>query len=113
VKNNLTVFPPTLAFRLGDQGLTWEPEPVRTAGDPESLLGTTLAPESSESRAELADAQRFLESVLAEGPVGSAEVLKSARTNGIAERTLWRAKRALKIDTMRPPGSKGWVWFRP
>ena len=113
VKNNLTVFPPPLAFRISDSGLTWETEPVRSAADPESLLGTTLMPESSESRADLVDAQRFLESLLADGPVASAEVLRHAKDNGIAERTLWRAKRALKVDTMRPPGSKGWVWFRP
>jgi hypothetical protein len=113
IKSNLGAAPPTLAFQIDADGLKWEPEAVSVAGDPESLLRTTGEPESVESRADLAEAKRFLATILADGPVASKAVEKAAKENGIAERTLWRAKRAMKVDAVRRPGEKYWTWFRP
>jgi hypothetical protein len=60
------------------------------------------------------DAREFLESKLADGPVLQAEIQEEAEANGIAKRTLDRAKRDLKIKPWKEkkPGGK-WYWQLP
>ena len=112
VKNNLGPHPPTLAFRISDAGLTWEPSPVEGTAD------TLLASEAMESRSarrERTVAEQFLHDLLAHGPVKSTDVYKDAKANGIAQRTLWRAKVDLGVIADRAKGDikAPWYWMLP
>lgn len=98
-----------LAFHIGDAGLTWEPGVVEGTAD--TLLASDEAPSRSE-RQELDRAVAFLTEQLADGPVRSTTIVKDAKANGIAERTLWRAKAVAKIPAHRN-GQGPWYWMRP
>jgi putative DNA primase/helicase len=113
-KNNLGPEAPALAFRISDAGLTWEPHPVE--GTAERLLAVD-EPTSRSDRRERDDASTFLRTLLAEGPVASKQVEADAKANGIAQRTLWRAKTDLDIvaDRVRTTDGRtaGWYWRLP
>lgn len=67
--------------------------------------------ESVEDRSELAEARRFVLDALSDGPMLSGELTKLAKKEGISERTLRRAKGALKVhsEQRREGGSLiGW-----
>jgi hypothetical protein len=111
-KNNLGPQAPTLAFRINDTGLAWDPDPVSGVNADELLA----AGAGVEDRAEGSDADGFLVEVLAAGEVLSRELLRAARENGISERTLYRAKRRLGIIARHEgqPGKAGrWWWALP
>lgn len=93
--------------------------PARGAGpssrrQPSDLAaGTTPAPSSPDDRpAERVDAGEFLREILAEGPMKQADVIKTARAQGIADRTLRRARRRIGAVALKQgfgPGSC-WLW---
>ena len=114
IKNNLGPEAPALAFRIGEDGLVWEAEPI--AGSADALLAQDEAPTRSESK-EREHAARFLRELLYEGPVASKQVEADAKANGIAQRTLWRAKADLGIVAERSKSQDGrpaaWFWMLP
>jgi hypothetical protein len=56
----------------------------------------------------------FLRGLLADGPVASKQVMADAKANGIAQRTLWRAKTELGVIAERAKGQTGaWYWMLP
>ena len=61
------------------------------------------------------DAKDFLRDLLDDEPVDAKTVLASAKQNGISERTLDRAKKALKIVSAKGEGSLDgtWKWRLP
>ena len=61
------------------------------------------------------DAVKFLKDMLAAGPVPRKEIEDAAEGNGISERTLWRAKKTLKVEAYkdRSKAEGGWVWRLP
>jgi hypothetical protein len=61
------------------------------------------------------DAKKFLNDLLAEGPMESAEIDEAAEANGIARRTLFRAKADLKIVAKKNGfgSGGGWSWRLP
>lgn len=105
VKNNLGKAT-GLAYRLvGDNQATrieWDTEPVLITAD--DL-------DDDRERTPLEEAKAWLIAQLADTPVPSASVLKKAKADGIAERTLKRAKADLKIVSERE--GKVWVWRLP
>jgi len=114
VKNNLGPKAATLAFRIGDAGLVWEPGAVEGTAD------ILLAPDEVESRSarrERDQAETFLRDLLADGPVQSKQIMADAKANGIAQRTLWRAKANLDIIAERARTAAGnvgpWYWHLP
>ncbi len=118
VKNNLAPPAATLAFKIAPSTTTevptlaWERDPVAGA-DADRLLGPGP---SADERAEGQEAADFLLEILAVGRVKAEEVLKAARKAGIAERTLYRAKRQLGVKSTHdgPPGIPGpWYWVLP
>jgi putative DNA primase/helicase len=112
VKTNLGVAPLSLAFRIDDKGLHWESQPL--TGSAEGLLGDGNELTTGSERREREEAKAFLLYVLREGPVSSAVLMKDATANGIAQRTLWRAKRDLGIEAYREPADGGrWRWRLP
>ena len=107
-KNNLAEPPQGLAFQLeqvvvGEGIVTsrvdWEPEPITTTAD-EVLTAT------GKSNLALAEAEDFLEALLADGPVPSKEVDAEAEEAGITKATLRRAKASLGITSYKD-GMKG------
>jgi hypothetical protein len=114
VKNNLGPAAPALAFRITDDGLTWEDGTVE--GAPEQLLASDEV-ETRSARKERDDAATFLRQLLADGPVASKQAQADAKANGIAQRTLSRAKRDLGIISERARTAGGntgpWYWALP
>ncbi|MGD0266199.1 MAG: AAA family ATPase [Candidatus Methylomirabilota bacterium] len=109
VKNNLGPKPPGLAFRLAAAGsavrVEWDTDPVAVDADA-ALAG----PEPPEERGEREEAKEFLTELLAARPVPSEDVKRQARAAGIAERTLFRAKRDLGVKADKEGFRGGWVW---
>jgi hypothetical protein len=59
-------------------------------------------------------AKQFLREMLIKAPVASSEVDEAAKANGIAKRTLIRAKNELNIIAKKDPGPDGfWKWHLP
>lgn len=108
IKNNLGPFPPALGFRLGDEGLCWEPGAVE--GSAEQLLAVDELG-SRTDRKERDAAVTFLRDTLAAGMMTSKELQADAEANGIARRTLWRAKTDLSVVTERH--GRAWYWMLP
>jgi putative DNA primase/helicase len=111
LKNNLGPLPPVLAFRIGDAGLQWEPGIVEGTAD--RLLAQDEGATRSEQQ-ERDGAKAFLRDLLSHGPVASKQVMADAKANGIAQRTLWRAKVELGIVAERTRTTEGntgpWYW---
>jgi hypothetical protein len=112
IKMNIAPLPPTLAFRITeDQRLEWAPEPVEIDAET-ALAGSSV----SDERDERQSADAFLQELLIAGEMPAVEVLKATRANGIAPRTLDRAKRRLGIAVRHEgqPGKSGaWFWSLP
>jgi putative DNA primase/helicase len=62
-------------------------------------------------------AKSFLEDKLSNGPVVAADIEDAAEANGIAKRTLYRAKAELKIRAVKDgpvkDGQRTWRWHSP
>ncbi len=118
-KFNLSPQGPTLEYRLDpEDGFVWIPGRCDiSAGE---LLAEPTAPDA-EDKSELARAVEFLHERLADGPLESTVILAEAKAEGIAPRTLSRAKRAagmkpkkigsghweLSLPNPEPPASGG------
>ncbi len=86
-------------------------EPVDGAA--RDLLAVAEAiPEAGEGGA-LSDAVDFLNDVLSTGSLSVSEVKKMARADGIAERTLTRARQKLGVKSERQGFGKSTTWFLP
>lgn len=110
-KANLARLAPSLAYRIVDASGTgrifWEGATDHTAAQ---LLAMPTTPDE---RTAVDDAQDVLSEILSGGPVGAKEVRAEARSAGIADRTLDRAKQALGVTVARVGGlgSAGrWEW---
>ena len=85
---------------------------------PGRIAGIILsAPSDEEERSTLAEAKDFLRTALSSGARDSNALKAEAKQGGISERTLFRAKKELKIDAEKVgmPGShyQKWVWALP
>jgi hypothetical protein len=110
VKSNLAETPDSLAYALGNNRelgcgvIEWQGASSHSADD---LL---RAPQSDEERSALDEAKDFLLAELGEGAVLAADVTKTARSHGISERTLARAKASLGVVSDKPSYQSGWYW---
>jgi putative DNA primase/helicase len=59
------------------------------------------------------EAKQFLHNLLAPGPMAVSEIKDAATGNGIAWRTLERAKRKLAVVAKKEGMDKGWTWKLP
>ncbi|TFH51637.1 MAG: hypothetical protein E4G89_02010, partial [Methanothrix sp.] len=110
IKSNLSrTEPQALFFRITDNpGLTFEPVPEGFN------LEEQLSSKRSEAAPQLDDAKAFIHEALKEGPVDSNSILQQAREAGISKKTLIRAKKALKVCSLRDGGTHGcWLWSLP
>lgn len=108
IKQNLSKKPPALAFSIIDgQGIVFEREPVKVAAD--IVFGTE---DQKYEKSQLEEAKAFLLETLELGSVRANEIFKDAHQAGISERTLWRAKSALKIIAAQTSDedNRFWIW---
>ena len=116
-KANLAPIAPSLTYRMVDRdgvgAVEWGGVTARSAGE---LLAARSDP-SADERSALDDAKAVLAEVLSNGPVGAREVWAEARSAGIADRTLDRAKAGLGVVARKVgrPGETGqrWEWSLP
>jgi hypothetical protein len=61
------------------------------------------------------EAQKFLKNILAKGPVEAAEIYDASEGNGIAKRTVDRAKAKLGVIARKEKGHTDgkWTWELP
>lgn len=102
IKNSLGEYGPALGFEIQKGQFYWLGEVNITSDD-------LLRPDAAqEEKTALVEAIEWLRDALADGPLESKRILKDARQAGIAERTLHRAKAAIRV-TSQKMGSN-WVW---
>jgi AAA domain/DnaB-like helicase N terminal domain len=114
VKSNLAKAPPALAYRLAEDEqlgcvkIEWLGKSSRTA---DALLAERG---SEEERAERDEAVEWLEGYLGDEKRGgedkAGDIIKAAIKDGIAERTLQRARRKGPFTTAKAGFGQGWVW---
>jgi RecA-family ATPase len=116
VKFNIGPKPDGMAYKIVENGenepqIEWEKEPLDLSAD-EALQSET----SHSSERELA--KEFLLDLLEDGEIPSKVVYKQASEMSISERTLQRAKSALKVKAFRKgkdgvQGGGVWYWKLP
>lgn len=118
LKNNLATDRTGLAYRLdgsrsanGQPTVRWEADPVDKPAE------EALRPDGGRSGAgdpsELDETKAWLRDALAGGPKAAREIIESAKGDGIAKRTLDRAKRALGVIASKAGFEAGWTWQLP
>lgn len=112
IKNNLAPPPSALAFEITEGRFLWRGESSVTEA---ALL---RGDEDDSERNAQSEAEEFLCTILADGPVQATQGLKEAREVGIAERTLRRARAAIGVKSLRhgEAGQQGggkWRWSLP
>jgi putative DNA primase/helicase len=124
VKNNLAPLGNGLAFRLEQRivgpadkcivasAVGWETSPVTVSAD-EALRAADDATDTE--RHAIDEATDFLRDKLSAGPVPVREVEEHGRALGLAKRTLDRARRTLRVQTVKNGfgGAGGWSLVLP
>jgi hypothetical protein len=87
--------------------VVWHPDPVLVTADD---LTQSDTPKGTSA---LHEAMDWLQGVLADRALAAAEVLELARADGISEKTLRRAQKALGIQSVKIAMAQGWSWSLP
>ncbi len=108
VKNNIGPFGKALGYTIEADGS------FRWTGESDLTASAILAAESSaEEEGAGQEAEEFLRNILSEGPRPQKEIMAEAKQAGIADRTLRRAKKRLKIVARKHGMAGGWEWAFP
>jgi len=107
IKSNLGPLMRSLAYWVENGRLVLGGETMTTA---EEILNEGV---KGEEKNRLDEAKEFLESNLSRGAVLSATLIEQARAVGIGGRTLWRAKKEMKIRARKHFGNGNWEWALP
>jgi hypothetical protein len=83
-------------------GILWEDHHVDVTAS--EAMAATKSPAARD------EAKKFLTDILASGPVLRTEIEEAAKANGIAERTLYRAKSELSITAEKKGQNCQWQW---
>ena len=101
VKSSLAPEGKSIAFHLDkDNGFEWIGEYDISADD---LLSGNCRGQK------IKEAKEFLLEILADGAVEQNVILKEAESRGIKGKTLWNAKKALGVLSIKPGGHWSWV----
>jgi putative DNA primase/helicase len=99
---------PTSRGNIWMSRVSWGTQTISQTAD-EAIATATLG--ANERTNALNEAVEFLERLLADGPVASTEVFKSAKANGIAAATLRRAKEKRGVVARHDESfDGGWKW---
>ncbi len=113
MKNNLANDSTGLAYSVmaseaGNPVIAWETEPVTITAE------EALAPsDSGEERTETDWAVTVLEEMLSNAPLPALEIKKQARSAGIGDKALRRAREKLGVITRKSDFKGGWEWTLP
>jgi putative DNA primase/helicase len=116
VKNNVgikaqgrgyTIAARIVADNISAPYIIWDDAPVDMTADQAIVAAGKHA---KEGRRSLNDAIEFLKELLADGPVGAVDADEAATEEGISKRTLARAKKALKVTSIKGEFEGGWAW---
>jgi len=94
IKSNLAPMGKAIGFELTDGGFYW-------TGESDLTWQKILSAEDTDGKSALDEAADFLRDELADGPVEAKQVFSDAKSLGIYERTLNRAKSKLRITSKR------------
>lgn len=112
-KSNLAEKPPSLSYRIVTS-VVHDTARIEWAGvtehDADSLAADSAT--SLHEKSELEAAREFLREELKDGPMCAKHVYRDAKDAGISERTLRRAKDALRVKSEKV-GTEGWRWTLP
>jgi putative DNA primase/helicase len=89
--------------------IVWDNAPVDMTAD-QALAADA---ESVKNATALAEAKEFLRDTLADGAKLAADIQQGAATLGIAEKTLRRAGKAIKIKSFKDTFTGPWMWRLP
>lgn len=116
VKNNLGPKAPGRGYRIATKEigygivapyLQWDDAPVDYTAD-QAIAANNAANKGGSA---LEDAKEFLRELLADGPINAKEGDHAAKANGIAERTLYRARKDLGVTAKHDDSFEGgWKW---
>jgi hypothetical protein len=118
VKNNLGPMPSGIGYRLATKatlkgivapGVIWDSQPVYVTAN-EAIHAVADEASKSGARQKAGD---FLKGYLETGAMPADDVKAAADANGIAERTLRRARDDLKIVVEKSGYAGGWIWRLP
>jgi putative DNA primase/helicase len=113
IKNNLAPHPPSLAFRLVGDEATGAAR-IEWLGESAHRASTLLAiPTTDDERGALEEACDVLRTILADGPLPAREAEREARSAGLTEATIRRARKAVGIRSERVGGlgkAGAWQW---
>lgn len=113
IKNNLAIDQGGLAYTITENDLGahvhWEQSEVRLSAD------EALGQGGGQMRSEVDEAGQWLRDALTSGPKKATQLIARAKRDGIAERTLRRAKVTLGIRSHRESTQSGqaWMWHLP
>ncbi|MDX1935246.1 MAG: AAA family ATPase [Capsulimonadales bacterium] len=114
IKNNLSKFAPSLAFRLVDVG---EVGRVQFEGETSHSADSLLVPgDTEEVSSAIDEADEFLREILEDGPTSAASIFTHGKNGGLSEKTIRRAAKRLGIKPKRTGGigsGGGWFWSLP
>ncbi len=108
-KLNLARKPPGLGFSIIDGGIVFDDKPVTL--DANQLL--TAVPRNDKEATKLAEARAWLADYLGDGGQPQKQVKTAAKNAGVSDRTLWRAKDALGVVSLKDGMTGGWTWNLP
>jgi putative DNA primase/helicase len=118
VKNNIGVKALGLGYHIGTKTVTngivapnimWSEEPVDVTAD-QAIAASNAALGDGGS---MKEAKEFLRDLLANGRIDAKDGEEAAEANGIAERTLKRAKKELGVKSEKNGFDGGWTWALP
>ncbi|MBL4591798.1 MAG: AAA family ATPase [Phycisphaerales bacterium] len=109
-KMNLSVPAPGLAFTIGD-----EPARVQWEANPVNITASEVLAKSSGRNNAGDEAGDWLRDVLSNGPMPVGELKSMAEQDGLAWRTIERAKKRIGVKATREGFSSGgrWMWAMP
>ncbi len=89
--------------------VAWDLEPVLISAD-EAIQAADCGPKRTSA---IDKAKLWLQVVLADGPMDATEVLQKAKAEGITEKTVRRAKKAIGVEAVKLAMDGGWSWSLP
>jgi hypothetical protein len=122
-KNNLAPATKALAYSFSVREVGRDPKTDQTIHAPHiiwhpkhvDVTASEAMQAATEAKSPTArdEAKTFLTDILGQGPVTKNEIEEAAEANGIAERTLFRAKSSLKIIAKKDGPNGEWTWRLP
>jgi Bifunctional DNA primase/polymerase, N-terminal/AAA domain/Primase C terminal 1 (PriCT-1) len=104
-KSSLSMLQPTLEFFINEDGIfQWGIETTESADE---ILTPGKKPEK------INEAVKFLQNILANGPMPSNEIKDKAAKADVSWRTIWRAKDFLQIKASKERETGAWFWRLP